>query len=83
MTHTMERLRAEFVEMPGLRLTVKQVQRLCGVDGTTCQEVLNALVDLKFLRVNADGTYARLVDGHHPRSARADLSSRAHVKRAS
>jgi len=27
-----ERLRAEFMEMPGLRLTSEQVQRLCGME---------------------------------------------------
>ena len=55
MRRTIERLRSEFLEMPGLRLNVKQVQRLCGVDASLCQGVLDALVDLKFLRANADG----------------------------
>jgi len=68
MRRTIERLRAEFLEMPGLRLTVAQVQRLCGVDSTICQTVLDALVDLKFLRVNPDGTYTRLSDGDAVRS---------------
>ena len=27
------RLRAEYLEMPGMRLTAQQVQRLCGVEG--------------------------------------------------
>jgi len=45
MKRTIERLRAEFLEMPGLRLNVKQVQRLCGVDAELCQDVLDALVD--------------------------------------
>jgi hypothetical protein len=65
MRHTIERLRAEFQEMPGLRLTAVQVQRLCGVNETMCQGVLDALVDVKFLRVNQDGTYARFSDGGH------------------
>jgi hypothetical protein len=39
------RLRAEFLEMPGLRLTAEQVQRLCGLERTVCQIVLEALVD--------------------------------------
>lgn len=64
MRRTMERLRAEFVEMPGMRLTARQIQRLCGVDAATCQAVLDTLVELKFLRVNGDGTYARVLDGH-------------------
>jgi hypothetical protein len=63
MRATIERVRAEFLEMPGLRLTVVQMRRLCGVDATLCQDVLDALVGSKFLRVNADGTYARVSDG--------------------
>ena len=72
MHNTIERLRAEFLEMPGLRLTVVQVQRLCGVDQAVCQGVLDALVDVRFLRVNPDGTYARLsdLDASRPRPAR-------------
>jgi hypothetical protein len=60
------RLRAEFLEMPGLHLTREQAQRLCGVEGTACQVVLDALVDMKFLCVRADGAYARLTDGAEP-----------------
>ena len=76
MRRTLERLRAEFLEMPGLRLTVKQVQRLCGVEPTMCKAVLDAMVDAKFLRRKPDGTYARLSDGDmsHPRS-KAKLSA--------
>jgi hypothetical protein len=60
------RLRAEFLEMPGLRLKPDQVQRLCGVERTMCQMVLDALVDEQFLCVRSDGHYARLTTGHHP-----------------
>ena len=61
------RIRADYLEMPGLRLTLEQVQRLCGVEETLCQAVLDALVDAKFLCVKSDGTYARLTDGEIPR----------------
>ncbi len=37
MRPTIERLQAEFLEMPGLRLSVAQTQRLCGVDQALCQ----------------------------------------------
>jgi hypothetical protein len=60
------RLRAEFSEMPGLRLTSEQVQRLCGVERTICQLVLDSLVDAKFLCVKSDGAYIRLTDGRSP-----------------
>ena len=61
---TLERLRAEYLEMPGLRLRAVQVQRLCGIEPANCRLLLDALVDEKFLRVNTDGTYTRLSDGH-------------------
>ena len=51
------RLRAEYMEMPGLRLKTEQVQRLCGIERVMCQSVLNSLVDGKFLCVKADGKY--------------------------
>jgi hypothetical protein len=63
----LERIRGEFLEMPGLRLTVRQVERLCGVEHTMCKAVLDALVDAKFLRLGRDGAYARLTDGEVPR----------------
>ena len=79
------RLRAEFMEMPGLRLTSRQVQRLCGVEQTLCQLGLDVLVEMKFLSVKSDGVYARTTDGavSRPRMARAGLGLPARVVRAS
>ena len=57
-----ERIRAEYVEMPGMRLTAEQVQRLCGVERSVCRAVMEALVEAGFLTMRADGTYARLTD---------------------
>jgi len=74
MTYVIDRLRAEFLEMPGLRLTARQVARLCGVDEPMCQAVLDALVDVGFLRANADGTYVRSTEGRL-RAAHAGLRS--------
>lgn len=59
----LERLRAEYREMPGMRLTASQVQRLCGIERATCQQVLDQLVAAKFLSVSAHGIYARLLEG--------------------
>jgi CheY-like chemotaxis protein len=59
----LDRIRAEFLEMPGMTLTIQQVQRLCGIDGSICQIVLDALVESKFLGINANGTYTRFRDG--------------------
>jgi hypothetical protein len=77
------RLRAEFLEMPGLHLTLEQVQRLCSVDQTICQMVLDVLVDEKFLCVTSDGHYARLTTGYHPHPAKADLRADKRAKKAS
>jgi hypothetical protein len=69
------RIRSEYLEMPGLRLTVEQAQRLCGVERTVCKSVLDALVEEKFLCVKVNGAYARATDGEmpHPLPAKADL----------
>lgn len=58
-----DRLRAEYLEMPGLTLTIAQIERLCGIEPGECQPVLDALVQASFLRVNADGTYVRSTEG--------------------
>ena len=71
----LQRIRAEFLEMAGMRLKPGQVQRLCGIEGAACQMVLDLLVDEQFLCVKSDGHYARLMDGaiSRPHPAKADL----------
>lgn len=54
----LDRLRGEFREMPGMRLTLEQVQRLCGIEPPLCKLALQTLVEAKFLRVGSDGAYA-------------------------
>ena len=39
-----DRIRGEFIEMPGLQLTMKQAARLWGMEQTTCRAVIDALV---------------------------------------
>ena len=55
----LRRIQGEYNEMPGLRLTIAQAQRLWGLDRAECDAVLRALVDAKFLIRNRDGTFAR------------------------
>jgi hypothetical protein len=55
----LRRIRGEYNEMPGLRLTIAQAQRLWGLDRAECDAVVCALVDAKFLIRNRDGTFAR------------------------
>ena len=57
--HILQRIKSEYIEMPGLALRPEQVQRLCGVDGASCQTVLEALVETGFLSKRSDGAYAR------------------------
>lgn len=57
------RVQGDFLEMPGLRLKPDQVQRLCGLDRTMCDLVLESLVEMKFLYQTSDGAYARLTEG--------------------
>jgi hypothetical protein len=80
-----ERLQAEYMEMPGLRLTPEQIQRLCGVEQKICQLVLDSLVDAKFLCRKPSGVYARLTDGDipRPRPAKAELRTDASRVKAS
>jgi hypothetical protein len=55
----LQRIRAEYLDMPGLSLSPEQVQRLCGVDSALCASVLEALVEIGFLSRRSDGAYAR------------------------
>ncbi len=59
------RVRGEFLEMPGLRLTPKQAQRLWRLDEPSCAAVLGALVDARFLARTRDGAFVRH-DGNSP-----------------
>jgi hypothetical protein len=82
----LKRVRAEYLEMPGLRLTPDQLQRLCGLERTVCQAVLDALVDAKFLCIKSDGAYARTTDGAdspHPQPAKADVRLEQRFQKAS
>jgi len=45
--------------MPGLRLTPAQAARLLGLDASSCQRVINALVGASFLTRAADGSVIR------------------------
>ena len=53
------RVRGEFLEMPGLRLTAEQARRLWRLDETACEAVLGALVDARFLARTRDGAFVR------------------------
>jgi hypothetical protein len=56
MDQMLRRIQSEFREMPGLRLTCRQAQRLWGLDQLVCEALLAALVDVRFL-VECDGVF--------------------------
>ncbi len=55
----LKRVQGEYIEMPGLRLTTAQAQRLWGLDRAACDALLGALVDAKFLFRTRDGAFVR------------------------
>jgi hypothetical protein len=57
VTGRLARIKGEFLEMPGLRLTLAQAQRLWGLDRDVCRCLLDRLVDSRFLQRKADETY--------------------------
>ena len=53
----LSRIRAEFREMPGMRLTQLQARRLFGLDIVTCSSALAALQASGFLTTTRDGAF--------------------------
>jgi hypothetical protein len=57
MEQTLRRIQGEFLEMPGLRLTCRQAQRLWNLDALICESLLTALVDVAFLVQTPEGLF--------------------------
>ena len=55
MDQMLRRIYGEYLEMPGLRLTRAQAQRLWGLDEETCAQLLQSLTEDKFLYRRDDG----------------------------
>jgi hypothetical protein len=55
----MRLIQSEYREMPGLRLTRAQVQRLWSLDDRSCGVVLDALETAKFLKRSPRDAYVR------------------------
>jgi hypothetical protein len=72
----LQRVYAEFLEMPGLRLTCQQAQRLWGLDESACLQLLELLVDAKFLCRPGNGMYTRLTDGSAARPRLRTVTAR-------
>jgi DNA-binding IclR family transcriptional regulator len=53
----LDRIRAEFLEMPGLDLTLAQAQRLWNLDRLTCEYLCGRLLESGFLDKTVRGSY--------------------------
>jgi hypothetical protein len=62
--HLLRRVRSEFREMPGMRLTIDQAMRFWTVDRTTCTSVFGSLVEGRFLELDATGRYRKTHVGY-------------------
>ena len=60
----MRRVRGEYREMPGMRLTVDQAMRLWTLDRRTCSGVLDSLVAARFLEQDRHGRYTKAHGGY-------------------
>lgn len=75
----LRRVRGEFLEMPGLRLTEAQARRLWNLDAESCEALLAALVDAKFLFRTRDGAFMRM---EHAQQVKASLRPRRRIAAA-
>jgi hypothetical protein len=57
------RVRNEYLEMPGLSLTLGQAQRMWQLRRTECEHLLDALVDAGFLTRTSAGAFVRAGSG--------------------
>jgi hypothetical protein len=55
----LRRIRSEYWEMPGLKLTRAQAQRLWGLDQELCDTLLEELSKAGFLARTRDGAFMR------------------------
>ena len=60
----LRRVRGEYREMPGLRLTFDQAVRLWNMDRQTCATVLNSLIASRFLQADGFGRYRKAHSGY-------------------
>jgi hypothetical protein len=55
-------LRGEYLEIPGLSLTRRQIQRLWELDDVLVEQILDVLIVARFLRPTPEGGYVRVED---------------------
>jgi hypothetical protein len=83
VTEWIQLVRSEYLESPGLQLTNGQVQRLWGLDPSTCEAILEALEQALFLKRTNANRYVRANgqnDSQSTQSCRYVLSSRLSLR---
>jgi hypothetical protein len=68
------RIRSEFLEMPGLQLTLAQASRLWGLEQRACRDVIEVLVATAFLRWTPRGTVV-CTDSSRSRRQQQDVTA--------
>jgi hypothetical protein len=63
----LRRVRGEYREMPGMRLTIDQAIRLWDLDRRACEQVFSSLVASHFLEIDANGRYRKTHGSDRPR----------------
>jgi hypothetical protein len=58
--NVVRRAKAEFFDMPGLRLTEAQARRLWDLNAESCASLLDALIEARFLVRTFDGKFMRV-----------------------
>jgi hypothetical protein len=74
MQTLIRRVRGEYLEMPGLSLTLAQACRLWQMDPLTCQAALDTLIAERFLGRSRDGAFVLI---GAPRMAKAGMRRRS------
>lgn len=59
------RIQTDYVQMPQMKLTPRQVQRLWSLSAEICERALSSLVMKGFLVQSSDGSYVRGGTGRH------------------
>jgi hypothetical protein len=76
--HLLSRIRSEFLEMPGLHLTLPQARRLWHLDEHACRSALDELVRARFLVERSNGSFTRASDGPRHATHKARMAKAAH-----
>jgi hypothetical protein len=63
LTKLVQRIREEFEEAPGLRVTIDEAARFFGLDEDTCEQVLAHLFAIGFLARGSDRRYRQASGG--------------------